>query len=218
MKSLKFAAIAAVVTIVAGTAAPVGWAQEMESELPADQQLQEEIDAQPGTPEDLIRQVFDITDEQATAIRGIFAEYQSPIETATSEYLRSLSTLNDLLAPQVSSAAIRQSREDVLAKERTVYDLLFERNIAVREILTLEQRTEINAYLRSLLDLEPAEPIAAFPDNLIGLNADEAIAQLEADSWILTTQTPGTLFFDKDGQRLDLDLDPDGNVQNVFLR
>lgn len=218
MGNVKWAAIAGLAAVMTGTTAMAGWAQGTQTELPADQQLQEEVNTQPGTPEELIRQVFNITDEQAESIRSIFAEYQMPIATATDEYLRSLSTLNDLLDPTVASAAIRQAREDVLTQERAVYDLLFERNIAVREVLTFEQRTEINAYLRSLLDLAPAEPIAAFPDNLIGLSAEDAIAQLQAEGWILTAQTPGTLFLDKDGQRLDLDLDGEGNVQDVFLR
>lgn len=108
-------------------------------------------DEQPTSADELI--IDDLTSDQAAQIDLIFEEYQPPIESAILTYEEAAADLLDLLQPDTSAEDLIAAREDVLDAERATEDLIFERNLMVREVLTLDQRQAINAYLRSGLGL-----------------------------------------------------------------
>lgn len=224
MQPLKFLTVLTLTGCLIGTGSRGAFAQTLPfdpmagtADPTAEEDLQAEIDEQPGSVEAYLQRIPTLTDAQKSEIQAIFVNYQPQIEAATAEYIEALNVLNNLIAPNIASEAIRRARADVWVKEQAVYDLLFERNLAIRDVLTVDQREEINALLRALLDLGPVDPVATFPDNLIGLDIETAIAQLEADGWQVTTRSPGTVFLDRNGESMDIDINADGAVEEVYL-
>lgn len=215
------------VAVITGTCLTVGFsglpalAQDPPANVTVEEQVQQDLDEQPASAEVYIDEILGITDEQAAQIREIFARYEAPIEAARANYLVSLNRLDALLVPETPSAAISDAYAETTANEQALYNLLLERNLAIRDVLTFEQRSQINTYVRALLDLvatEIATPAVEFPENLVGLDLEEAIALLEDDGWVFATEVAGTAYFDKDGQQLELDVDSNNQVQAVFLQ
>lgn len=174
-----------------------------------------ELESQPDATQDLA--VENLTADQVSQIESIFAAYQPQIDAAAIAYGQALSILNNLLVPETSDAAITQARDQAVTAQRTIDDLVYERNLALRAVLTLEQRQAINAYLRAWLDLGPADTAAAFPQTLVGLDASTASTQLQADGWKMVIETPGLLGFDRNDQQLDLDVGRDGHIATATL-
>ncbi len=106
---------------------------------------------QPTSADELV--IDDLTDDQSAQIELIFEEYQPQIEAATLTYEEEAADLLDLLQPATPEADLITARETVLDAERAAEDLIFERNLALREVLTLDQRQVINDYLRNGLGL-----------------------------------------------------------------
>lgn len=106
---------------------------------------------QPTSADELV--IDDLTDDQSTQIELIFEEYQPQIEAAMLTYEAAAADLLDLLQPATPEADLIAARETVLEAERAVEDLVFERNLMLREVLTLDQRQVINDYLRNGLGL-----------------------------------------------------------------
>mgnify|MGYP006268063139 CR=1 FL=1 len=177
----------------------------------------EDLEEQPTTFEEFIRDL-EITEEQGTEIQGIFAEYQPQIEVLIDEYQMALEQLNDVLTPTSSNTLIVDTRNQAVSLERQIYDLFFERNMAIREVLTVDQRAEINRLIRALLDLGNGELVVEFPLNLIGQDADAAIADLQAQGWEVVIRTPTSAQLDRDGEELDLDIDRGGEITEVYYR
>ena len=106
---------------------------------------------QPTSADELV--IDDLTDDQSAQIELIFEEYQPQIESAILTYEEAAADLLDLLQPNTSAEDLITARETVLDAERAAEDLIFERNLVVREVLTLDQRQAINTYLRNGLGL-----------------------------------------------------------------
>ncbi|PSN14810.1 hypothetical protein C7293_10005 [filamentous cyanobacterium CCT1] len=106
---------------------------------------------QPTSADELV--IDDLTSDQAAQIELIFEEYQPQIEAAILTYEEAAADLLDLLQPDTSAADLIAARETVLDAERAAEDLIFERNLLVREVLTLDQRQALNTYLRNGLGL-----------------------------------------------------------------
>lgn len=106
---------------------------------------------QPTSADELV--IDDLTDDQSAQIELIFEEYQPQIEAAMLTYEAAAADLLDLLQPATPEADLIAARETVLDAERAVEDLIFERNLMLREVLTLDQRQAINTYLRNGLGL-----------------------------------------------------------------
>jgi hypothetical protein len=106
---------------------------------------------QPNSADDLV--IDDLTSDQAAQIELIFEEYQPQIEAAVVTYEAAAADLLDLLQPATPAVELTAARETVLDAERAAEDLIFERNLMVREVLTLDQRQAINDYLRNGLGL-----------------------------------------------------------------
>jgi predicted nucleic-acid-binding protein len=97
--------------------------------------------------------IDDLTSDQAAQLELIFEEYQPQIEAAVATYEAAAADLLDLLQPTTPAAELITARETVLDAERAAEDLIFERNLMLREVLTLDQRQAINTYLRNGLGL-----------------------------------------------------------------
>lgn len=175
------------------------------------------VEEQPETAEIFFLQYPDLSDDQKGNIRDIYLQYELGLKEAIDLYLSSVNLLNNLVNAETMNEAIAHVRLDVLTHERTVYDLLFQRAMAIRLVLTPEQRTRFNDSLRSLLNLGSPIEASTFPTHLIGLSADTAMNQLFADGWELSVQTPRTLLFDKDGQSLDLIINTELKVEDAIL-
>jgi hypothetical protein len=174
-----------------------------------------DLEAQPEASQDLAIEA--LTADQIAQIEAIFAAYRPQIEAARIDYSAALAVLNNLLVPATADLALTQARTDAITAERAIDDLVFERNLAIRSVLTPEQRQGINDYLRAWLDLGPADTAAVFPQTLVGLETDRAIAQLQADGWRIVIETPGLIGFDRDNQQLDLDIGRNGQIEFATL-
>jgi len=97
--------------------------------------------------------VLDLTPEQVEQLDAIFANYQPRIRAAHNTYTEAAEIMVNLLEPETSDAALTAGREDLLTAERAVEDLIFQRNLALRDVLAMEQRQVINTFLRQGLRL-----------------------------------------------------------------
>jgi len=163
-----------------------------------------ELESQPQNPDDLL--INTLTDDQYAEIVTIFDEYQPQIDAATANYLESLEVLNNLLFPGISNLAITDARNNVVAAEQTIDDLIFEQNMAIRSVLTQEQRAVINDFVRAYFDIGPATPVAVFPLNLIGQDISTVLPELQADGWQEVVRTPNLVELDRGSEELNLDL------------
>jgi Spy/CpxP family protein refolding chaperone len=177
--------------------------------------LTDDLEAQPDSPDDLA--VDDLTDEQIAEMEAIFTTYQPQIQAAVADYDASLAALGDTLIPQSTDAQITQARNNVVAAEKALDDLVFERNLALRSVLTADQRLVINDYLRAWLGLEPVAAVVMFPQTLVGLEVDEATDDLAEDGWVLVLETPSQLSFNRASDQLDLYISRSGLVSDAFL-
>ncbi len=195
-------------------------AQLLPNDSPAAQDLQETLESQPRSSDEYVNETLNLTDDQARQIQAIFDRYQPSITNAVNDYLASLETLDRLLQPETPSEEIRRARNATLDKERVLDDLLFSRTMDVREVLTVDQRAQVNTYLRSLAELHAGEAAVAskFPDNLVGQPLDSVLSQLTADGWVVSARSGSSVFLDRNGQQLDLDIDNRNVVTHVFLR
>jgi Spy/CpxP family protein refolding chaperone len=174
-----------------------------------------DLEAQPAAAQDLV--IENLSADQIAQLEGIFSSYQPQIEAAASDYSEALAVLNNLLVPTTGDTAIASARDNAVNAERVLDDLVFERNLAIRSVLTPAQRQGINAYLRAWLEIGPANPAMVFPENLVGLETATATAQLQADGWQIVLEAPGLLGFDRDNQELDLDVGRNGKIEAARL-
>jgi Spy/CpxP family protein refolding chaperone len=173
------------------------------------------LEAQPAATQDLV--IENLTADQIVQIETIFTTFQPQIEAAASDYSEALEVLNNLLVPTTGDAAIAAARDQAAIAERALDDLVFERNLAIRSVLTPAQRQSINAYLRAWLQIGPADSAVVFPENLVGLEVPTATAQLQADGWQIVLEAPGLLGFDRNHQELDLDVGRNGKIEAARL-
>lgn len=103
------------------------------------------------TPEDFEVQPS-LSPEQTDQIKAVFAAYNPKLQSAFSEYQNSLQAFEDIIGTNPPNEEIQTRRSDVLDKERIVADLLFERTMAVRDVLTDEQKASIAEYMREQIE------------------------------------------------------------------
>ena len=180
--------------------------------------LLDTVETQPSTAEQFILSYPGLTPQQAAAIQAIYSEYESALKRAVDEYLLSINLLNNLVQPETTNAAIAQARADVLDHERHVYDLLFQRTIAIRAELTPAQRGPINTFLRSLFHLGTPIVASTFPADLVGRSANTVLDQLIDDGWQVIVRTPRTLLLDRGDQSLDLAINSENEIEAARLR
>ena len=177
---------------------------------------QASTDGQPTDTSDLA--IDSLTDDQVAQLEAIFDTYQPQIDAATARYLASLEAINALLVPSTDDLALTNAHNDVVVADQALNELIFQRNLAVRSVLTLDQRQVINDYLRAYLGLAAPPPVAVtFPDTLVGLDADAAIADLQADGWSLAFTSPSQVGLDRGSEKLDVFINRSGQISGAQL-
>jgi Spy/CpxP family protein refolding chaperone len=106
---------------------------------------------QPDSADELV--IDDLTSDQSAQIELIFEEYQPQIEAAIATYEEATADLLDLLQPTTPAEDLLAAYETLLDAERAAADLIFERDLMVREVLTLDQRQAIRDYMLNSLGL-----------------------------------------------------------------
>jgi Spy/CpxP family protein refolding chaperone len=193
---------------------------EVSQTPPGNSDLAEDFEEQPQTAEDIFAEVLNLSEDQQNEIRDIFAEYQPRIQSSFQDYLEAVELLNSALTPATDTRVLVRARDEAVSLERQTYDLLFERNIAIREVLNPNQRAVINIALRDLFDIQPLAQVQPlpFPTNLIGQNGAEVADALVAEGWNVVARTPGLIQLDRGDMRLDLEIDRSGIIDEAALR
>lgn len=162
-------------------------------------------------------EVDNLTDEQVAQLETIFATYAPQIEAATANYLTAQETMNNLLVPSTSDAALTNGYNDLMVAQQTRDNLIFQRSLALRSVLTLDQRQAINDYVRATLGLAAPEPVATFPQTLVGSDAEATLASLQNDGWAIAFTTPSQVGLNRGSERLDLFLTRSGQISDAQL-
>lgn len=170
-------------------------------------------ESQPQATEDL--EVDDLTAEQVAQMEAIFDAYEPQIAEATANYLAALELMNNLLVPTTADLALSNAHDQVLTTRQALDTVIFERNLALRSVLNLEQRQVINDYVRAYLGLAPAAPMVVFPENLIGQDVNTVLDELWADGWEVVVETPSEVQLNRGVEQLDLALDRSGQIIDV---
>lgn len=213
MVSLKFVSSLVMAAGVALAVAPLARAGTPHTLLA--QTTPDTVQSQPEAPSDL--EAEDLSEEQLAQVQAIFDTYTPQIDAAVAEYMAALEVLNNLLVPTTADLAIIEARNNAVVAEQKVKDLQFERNMALRGVLNIEQRQAINTYLRTLLGLGAPDPVAEFPQTLVGQNADTTLASLQADGWTVVVTTPAYIALDRGSEKLDLDLGRNREILSAEL-
>jgi Spy/CpxP family protein refolding chaperone len=169
-----------------------------------------DLENQPDTVDDL--SIDTLTDDQVSQMATIFNTYQPQIDAASDNYLAALEVMNNLLVPSTADLALSDAFANVLSTEAALDTVIFQRNLALRSVLTPDQRQVINDYVRAYLGIAPAEPVAEFPLTLVGLDGKAAIADLQADGWTVVFTTPGEVGLDRGSEELNLEMNRSGEV------
>lgn len=87
---------------------------------------------------------LDLTAAQVEQIRGIRQNAVENMQTLHSDLWAERETLHDLMAGTATAAELRTQHETIQTLHRQVADQRFENMLAVREVLTPEQRVELS--------------------------------------------------------------------------
>ena len=119
--------------------------------------LAQSTQEEPQSPEDFIDSL-ELTDEQNSQIQMIIDEYRPEINATYRERQTALEMLNNVVNPNSSNDEIRVARVSFIYLNDKLRDLLFEELIAVRDVLTVEQREKINQRINELVSASQTTP------------------------------------------------------------
>jgi Spy/CpxP family protein refolding chaperone len=111
---------------------------------------------EPQSPEEFLDSL-ELTEEQKLQIEAILSEYRPEIETTFQERQVALEELNNVVNPNSSSDEIVEARDNFVALNRQLIDTLFYELMAVRAVLTVEQREQV----REEIDRQITELVSA---------------------------------------------------------
>lgn len=124
-----------------------------EPETNLNAQILAQITEEPKSTEAAVKEFINslnLTDEQKTQITTIVTEYRPEIIETFQELVVALNNLNQVVKPESSSNEIKVARDEVVHLERKLSDIMFDELIAIRDELTVEQRSQITQKLREL--------------------------------------------------------------------
>lgn len=98
-----------------------------------------------------------LTAEQETTLQEINAKYQPQIEAAAQEYIGSLEVIDSLLGTNPTNETIRDSYSQAQNNRNKLGNLLLERLLEFRSVLTPEQQASISDDIRSYLESKPEQ-------------------------------------------------------------
>jgi Spy/CpxP family protein refolding chaperone len=86
---------------------------------------------------------IDLTDEQIDQIRALRADQRDEMQALHEELWTARETMHDLMSGDATEAELRAQHEQIQILHRAVADKRFENMLAVRQIMTPEQRAEL---------------------------------------------------------------------------
>ena len=89
-------------------------------------------------------ETLDLSEEQATQIRTIREGDRDAMQALREAERTERETMHELMAGTATDAELRAQHEKLQTLDREVADLRFENMLAVRNVLTPEQRTEVS--------------------------------------------------------------------------
>lgn len=119
--------------------------------------LAQSTQEEPQSPEDFIDSL-ELTDEQNSQIQMIIDEYRPEINATYRERQTALEILNNVVNPNSSNDEIRVARVSLIHLNDKLRELLFEELMAVRDVLTVEQREKINQRINELVSASQTTP------------------------------------------------------------
>ena len=99
---------------------------------------------------DELAEALDLTDEQKQELDSVLMTYESELEESAADFEETAAALNAVLIPTSSEAEIRAARQDMVYAAQEVRDLLFNRLMDIREILTEEQRQKVHDLIEEM--------------------------------------------------------------------
>lgn len=92
-----------------------------------------------------------VTPEQQAKIKAIETQYEPKINAAIEKYKLSAQELSNIIGTNPPTSDLKTKRKQVLDDERAVEDLIFERLMDIRDVLTPEQKQSISDSIRKSL-------------------------------------------------------------------
>jgi len=89
-------------------------------------------------------ETLDLSAAQVAQIRAIREDGHDTIQALHTNLRTEREAMHDLMSGTASEAALRAQHEEIQTLHREVADLRFEKMLAVRNVLTPEQRTELS--------------------------------------------------------------------------
>ena len=86
---------------------------------------------------------LDLTDTQVEQIRALRQENQGEMQRLHQNLRTEREALHDLMAGEATEAELRTQHDEIQTRHREIADQRFENMLAVREVLTPEQRAEL---------------------------------------------------------------------------
>ncbi len=133
-------------------------------------------DSQTTSEQQIIDAINSLTPNQQQQIESIFQDSQPEIDQKTSELQEALQSLEQSLTPNTPSSNISAAHQQVIAIAQERNQLYFDRLLEIRDILTVEQRSQLNQAIRSLN--VPGESESVDIEGDIGLNIIQRVMGL----------------------------------------
>ncbi|MEM1369666.1 MAG: Spy/CpxP family protein refolding chaperone [Cyanobacteria bacterium P01_H01_bin.15] len=95
-----------------------------------------------------ILETLDLNSQQRQQIEAIHGKYRNQFRSNRDALRRAQEDLNRLSASDASSSEVQAQQEKVKTLRSQLQDLLFESRLEIREILTQEQRMQLNEALQ----------------------------------------------------------------------
>ena len=96
-----------------------------------------------------------LTPEQEAQLQGISAAYQPKLQAAAQEYTASLSAIDALLGTNPTNEKIRETYNQAQTKRNNLSNLLLDKLLEFRGVLTPEQQASLSDDIRSYLESAP---------------------------------------------------------------
>ncbi len=98
-----------------------------------------------------------LTPEQETKLQEINASYKPKLQQAAQEYIDSLKAIDDILGTNPDNETIRDRYTQAQTKRNNLSNLLLDRLLEFRAVLTPEQQASLSDDIRSYLQSQPEQ-------------------------------------------------------------
>ncbi|MGK7910007.1 MAG: Spy/CpxP family protein refolding chaperone [Synechococcus sp.] len=99
---------------------------------------------------DELAEALELTDDQRQELDSVLMTYEVELEKSAADFEETVVALSEVLVPTSSEAEIRAARQDMVYSAQELRDLLFNRLMDVREILTEEQRQKVHDLIEEM--------------------------------------------------------------------